>query len=67
MKILTAFLIGSRNLPKFSVPSFRQFKLAQNISNAAQAYARILSIPYLVTFAMERDRSCNKEHTNWDY
>jgi hypothetical protein len=57
MKILTAFLIGSRNLPKFRVPSFRQFKLGQNISNAAQAYARILSIPYLVTFAMAAMRA----------
>jgi hypothetical protein len=67
MKILTAFLIGSRNLPKFRVPSFRHFKLGQHISNAAQAYARILSIPYLVTFAMERDGLCNEEHTNRDY
>ena len=56
MKILTAFLIGSRNLPMFRVPSFRQFKLGQNMSNAAQPYAPILSIPYLVAFAMERDR-----------
>jgi hypothetical protein len=67
MKILTAFLIGSRNLPKFRVPSFRQLKLGQNISNAARAYARILSIPYLVTFALERDQLYNKEHTNRDY
>ena len=67
MNILTAFLIGSRNLPKFGLSSFRRFKLGQSISNAAQAYARILSIPYLVTFAMERDPVCNKEHTNRDY
>jgi hypothetical protein len=66
MKILTAFLTGSCNLPKFRVPSFRQFKLGQNISNAAQAYARAMSIPYLVIFAMDRDGLWNKEHTNRD-
>jgi hypothetical protein len=67
MKILLAVLIGSRNLPKFRIPSFRQLKLGQNISNAAQAYARAMSIPYLVIFAMERDRLYNEEHTNQDY
>ena len=32
-----------------------------NMSNAAQPYAPILSIPYLVAFAMERDRFMQQE------
>ena len=50
MSILAAVWTKTLHLPKMPARIWRSLKLVQPISDAAQAYADAVSIPYLITF-----------------
>jgi hypothetical protein len=58
--ILTAVWPKSLHLLPFRVPKGRKVHLGRRLSDAAQTYADIVAIPYLVTFGLNADRQSIK-------
>jgi hypothetical protein len=61
MSILAAVWTKSLHLPTFPVWILPRLRLHQPISDAAQAYADAISIPYLITFGLEPSTSATRE------
>jgi hypothetical protein len=64
MSILAAVWTKTLHLPTFSARIWPRLKLGRPISDAAQAYADAVSIPYLITFGLMPHGSATRERTD---
>jgi hypothetical protein len=66
MSILAAVWTKTLHLPTISIRIWPRPKLGRPISDAAQAYADAVAIPYLITFGLMPHASAKGEPTGAD-